>query len=95
MAGKRFPVDRAEYWIGATEKNHLHIANDPTVSGNHACLVFDHDVLGIFDNHSTNGTLVNGEAIREKRCLLRPGDRIRIGRSIFCVEAGGKPGAGA
>jgi hypothetical protein len=94
MAGKRFAVDRAEFWIGALENNHLPIANDPTVSGNHACLVFDHDVLGIYDHHSTNGTQVNGEVIGDKKSLLRPGDRIKIGRSIFLVDIASAPGAG-
>ena len=93
MAGQRIAVDRDEFWIGSLDNNHLHIANDPTVSGNHACIVFDHDVLGIYDHHSTNGTQVNGEVIGDKRCLLRPGDRIKIGRTIFTVEAG-SPGAG-
>jgi predicted component of type VI protein secretion system len=94
MAGKRVAIDRDEFWVGALENNHLHIANDPTVSGNHACLVIDHDVLGIYDHHSTNGTLVNGEPIGDKRALLRPGDRVKIGRTVFVVEAG-TPGAGA
>jgi len=93
LAGERVAVDRDEFWIGSLDNNHLHIANDPTVSGNHACLVFDHDVLGIYDHHSTNGTYVNGEGIGDKRCLLRPGDRIKIGRTIFSVETGA-PGAG-
>jgi hypothetical protein len=94
MAGKRFAVDKAEFWVGSLDNNHLHIANDPTVSGNHACLIFDHDVMGIYDHHSTNGTHVNGEVIGDKRCLLRPGDRIKVGRSIFLVEIAGPPGAG-
>lgn len=85
-AGRRFPLDQTEYWIGALESNHLRIADDPTVSANHACLVFDHDVLGIYDHQSTNGTRVNGDLIDEKRRLLRPGDRIRIGRSTFLVQ---------
>ena len=92
--GKRFPVDVMEYWIGALENNHLQIAEDRTVSGNHACLVFDHDVLGIYDHHSTNGTRVNGEAVGEKRRLLRLGDRIRIGDSVFVVQSADKTGAG-
>jgi hypothetical protein len=93
--GSRFPVDQIEYWIGSLDNNHLHIADDPTVSANHACLVFDHDVLGIYDNRSTNGTRVNGELIGEQRCLLRPGDRIRIGRSIFVLQPAQGDAAGA
>ena len=92
--GRRFPVDELEYWIGALENNHLQIKEDRTVSGNHACLKFDHDVLGIYDHHSTNGTRVNGEAVGEKRRLLRLGDRIRIGDSVFVLQPAEKQGAG-
>jgi Mg-chelatase subunit ChlD len=85
--GHQFPVDQIEYWIGASDNNHLRIADDPTVSGNHACIVLDHEVLGIHDHQSTNGTRVNDELVGETRRLLRPGDRIRIGRSTFRVQA--------
>jgi Mg-chelatase subunit ChlD len=84
--GSRFPVDQLEYWIGSLENNHLHIVGDPTVSANHACLVFDHDVLGLYDNRSTNGTRVNGERVGEQRHLLRLGDRIRIGRTTLVLQ---------
>jgi Mg-chelatase subunit ChlD len=86
VAGQKFPIDQVEYWIGALDNNHLRIADDPTVSGNHACLKFDHEVLGLYDNGSTNGTRVNGELVQEKRRLLRFGDRIRIGRSTFVLQ---------
>ena len=85
-AGKRYAIDSTEFWIGALENNQMRIASDPTVSGNHACIVFDHDVLGIWDHRSTNGTRVNGELIGEMRRLLRPGDRIRIGSSTFVLR---------
>ena len=91
-AGKKFPVDEIEYWIGALDSNHLQIADDPTVSGNHACLVFDHDVLGIYDHHSTNGTRVNGELLNETKRLLRPGDRIRVGQHTFCLQLADREG---
>jgi pSer/pThr/pTyr-binding forkhead associated (FHA) protein len=93
--GATFAVDEAEYWIGALENNHLRLSNDRTVSANHACLVFDHDVLGIFDNGSTNGTRVNGELVSTTRTLLRPGDRIGVGRSIFVLKATNPEVAGA
>jgi len=91
--GQTFSVNRAEFWIGALETNHLRIADDPTVSGNHACLVFEYDVLGIYDYKSTNGTRVNGEPVTEKRRLLRPGDRIQIGHSTFAVQTAEQEGA--
>jgi Mg-chelatase subunit ChlD len=91
--GQKFAINESEYWIGAHENNHLRIADDPTVSGNHACLVFEHDVLGVYDYKSTNGTKVNGERVTEKRHLLRPGDRIQIGRSVFAVQSLEQEGA--
>ncbi len=84
--GQKFPVDQVEYWIGGLDNNHLRIADDPTVSGNHACIKYDHEVLGIYDHNSTNGTRVNGELVHEKKQLLRLGDRIRIGRSTFVLQ---------
>ncbi len=91
--GQKFAVTQAEFWIGALDNNHLRIADDPTVSGNHACLVFEHEVLGIYDHKSTNGTRVNGELITEKRHLLRPGDRIQVGRSTFAIQRTEQEGA--
>jgi Mg-chelatase subunit ChlD len=84
--GEKFAVDEVEYWIGSLDSNHLQISDDPTVSGNHACLVFDHDVLRIHDYQSTNGTRVNGEVVQGTQRLLRPGDRIKIGRSTFALQ---------
>jgi hypothetical protein len=91
-AGKEFMVDAREYWIGALENNQLQITGDATVSANHACLIFEHEVLRLYDHHSTNGTTVNGEVVRGERCLLRPGDRIRIGQSIFLLKLPAQPG---
>ncbi len=83
--GSSFGIEVSEFWIGSLDNNHLRITGDPTVSGNHACVVFDRDVIGIFDCHSTNGTRVNEERLGELRRLLFPGDRIQIGKSVFSV----------
>ncbi len=83
--GRQFPIHSAEFWIGSLDNNSLCIPGDPTVSGNHACIVFEHGILGIFDHNSTNGTRVNNQTVLETRQLLRPGDRIRIGRSTFVL----------
>ena len=91
-AGQWFPLDVVEYWIGGLENNHLQITSDPTVSGNHACIVFETGVLGIFDHGSTNGTRVNDDLVQEHRRLLQPGDRIRIGRSVFVLRGERQPG---
>lgn len=84
--GWRLPLDRTEYWIGAESNNHCVLAADTTVSANHACIVYESGSLRIFDNRSTNGAWVNDERLGDAARLLKPGDRIRVGRSVFTVE---------
>jgi Mg-chelatase subunit ChlD len=85
VAGKRFPVS-GEMRIGATAGNDLVIAGDPTLSGFHARVKLADSVLTIEDARSTNGTHVNGARLGEGRKLLKAGDEIRLGRSIFKVR---------
>ena len=84
--GKSFPIDEAQYWIGAGANNHLMLPDDPTVSGSHACIVFENGSLGVIDHRSTNGMFVNDERLTDARRVLQAGDRITVGRSIFVVR---------
>lgn len=84
--GREVPIEQSEFWIGSLDNNHLSLSSDPTVSANHACIVYDHSVLGLWDNQSTNGTRVNGELVHDTRFLLKPGDRIRVGNSTFLLK---------
>jgi len=85
-AGRSYPIDEVQYWIGANPNNHLQLDSDPTVSGNHACIAFEQDALGVYDHHSTNGLFLNGERVTDERRPLNPGDKLRIGRSIFVLH---------
>ena len=86
-SGQSFPVDEAQYWIGANPGNQLVLSDDGTVSGNHACIAFENGSLGLFDHRSTNGLFVNDRRIADARHALSAGDRIRVGRSIFVVTS--------
>jgi ABC transport system ATP-binding/permease protein len=56
------------------------------VSRLHCRLTADRsDQLVVEDLDSTNGTLVNGR--RVKRSLLRAGDRLKVGRIEFVIQA--------
>lgn len=55
--------------------------SDKRVSREHAVIEFKDGKYLIRDNHSTNGTLVNGAPISEK--ILEFGDEIRIGHNIL------------
>ena len=86
MTGKSVPVDETEFWLGASANNRVILSDDPTVSGNHACIVFENGGLGLFDHRSTNGVFVNDQRLAADGYPLAAGDRIRIGRSIFIVR---------
>lgn len=84
IALKEFPINRKGMTIGRTVGNDIQL-DDAAVSSKHARLDVEpneyldgHDDVYITDLNSTNGTQVNGRAI--KRCLLKNGDLLQIGK---------------
>jgi hypothetical protein len=59
---------------------------DPGASRRHAQIVRRDDGYAVIDLGSTNGTLVNGEPVRER--LLVDGDRITIGATVLEFRRG-------
>jgi len=55
---------------------------DPEISRRHAEVVVDSGVHFLTDLDSTNGTLLNGSPLAERK-LLRHGDTIRMGRTLI------------
>jgi len=66
--------------VGRTPDNSLQLDAD-FISRHHAVLLESADGTVLEDLASTNGVYVNGERI--SRCLLKPGDRVTIGRTDF------------
>jgi pSer/pThr/pTyr-binding forkhead associated (FHA) protein len=58
---------------------------DPQVSRRHAEVRRDAEGFAVFDLGSTNGTVVNGSPVRERR--LSDGDELRIGSATIRFEA--------
>lgn len=54
---------------------------DPTVSGEHAIILFRNGKYSIKDNQSTSGTNVNDEDIELDALYLKDGDVIRVGKT--------------
>ena len=69
--------------IGRKEDNRL-ILNNPYVSGHHARIYLKNGEYTLEDLKSTNGVIVNNKKL-EDICLIKPGDEIKIGDSIFKV----------
>jgi hypothetical protein len=62
------------------------VLTDPGASRRHAQIVRRDDGYAVTDLGSTNGTLVNGESVRER--LLVDGDRITIGSTVLEFRRG-------
>jgi Mg-chelatase subunit ChlD len=85
LAGRRIPVTARDFSIGAV-RGMLLIPGDPTVSGQHARLLWEANILKIEDLGSTNGTFLNATRLTPGRHILRPGDEIRLGQSVMLVN---------
>ena len=81
---RRVVADGGTLTIGRAESNGLVLA-DARASRLHARLTARDGLLILADQESTNGTRVNGQAIRE--LAVGAGDQILIGDSTIIVEA--------
>jgi len=81
--GTVYPLTGLIKQLGRDPESDLTI-KDPKVSRLHARLEKSEPGWVIVDLKSKNGTLVNGERVKEK--LLKPGDIIQIGNAKFRYE---------
>ena len=83
LKGRRFEIDRDEITIGRRSENPIPV-DDPSVSSHHCSITRSGDQYSVRDLGSTNGTFVNGVAIREKG--LGPKDILRAGSIEFMFD---------
>jgi len=81
---ERISVTRHPVVIGRLSSTDI-VLSDPNVSRRHAELRRDGDRWILVDLGSTNGTLVNGKAIKEHQ--LSDGDRLTFGKSELVFKA--------
>ncbi len=85
--GARFELDLTETTLGRGALNPIRLMDDE-VSRTHAAIAFDAAQGGyvLTDRNSSNGTFVNGEAIRLRK--LEHGDQIAVGHTaiLFQIE---------
>ena len=81
--GRRIPVADRPVVIGRLSTCDIPLG-DPQVSRRHAEIRRDAEGFCVFDLGSTNGTVVNGAPIRERR--LADGDELRIGSATIRFE---------
>lgn len=80
---QRWQLDSDLITIGRSSDSGI-VLTDPNASRNHAELSKKGEEWWVIDLGSTNGTLVNGALVKERR--LQPGDRIKIGGSEMIFE---------
>jgi hypothetical protein len=83
LQGRQFAIEKEAFHIGADPDNDLVITGDSYVSGRHACLRYETGSLVLADQHSRNGTFLNGNHLRDVSLAVKPGDRVKVGNSTF------------
>ncbi|MGQ0678951.1 MAG: BTAD domain-containing putative transcriptional regulator [Actinomycetota bacterium] len=78
--GRIIDLDQPITTIGRRPASHVVLA-DPRASRNHAEIHREPGGFTLVDRGSSNGTSVNGTAVREK--VLEPGDKIKIGSTVL------------
>lgn len=81
--GRRIPVADRPVVIGRLSSCDIPLG-DPQVSRRHAEVRRDTEGFSVLDLGSTNGTVVNGAPVRERR--LADGDEVRIGSATIRFE---------
>ena len=82
LKGSSIPLFADELWIGRDRGNQIQL-NDPMVSRRHCRVRLEGDSLKLWDESSSNGTLVNDVPVRKR--TLSDGDIIKVGDSSFLV----------
>ena len=78
-SGETFPLTSEGLIIGRDSDTLL--LNDPSASRRHCSILMEGSSFKLIDLESRNGTSVNGIPIKER--ILKDGDRIEIGNSMF------------
>ena len=79
-AGKVFPMEKAEMFVGRDLNNDI-VINDPEVSRRHARFFIQGNSYVLEDLGSTNGTFINGQRLSSPY-PLRVGETITFGERI-------------
>ena len=87
LSNERFPLNQSVSKIGRDQTNNISVTNDHYISRHHAWVLQMQGAYWVEDLGSTNGTLLNGEILSERR-QISPGDRLTFGKTefVFVVE---------
>lgn len=82
---ERYALSQSVSKIGRDQTNSVPLANDSYVSRHHAWILYIKGSYWVEDLGSTNGTLLNGELLNERR-QIHNGDLLKLGRTELVFE---------
>ena len=82
---ERYPLSQSVSKIGRDKANNISLNNYSYISRHHAWVLFIKGNYFVEDLGSTNGTLLNGEVLSERKQIF-PNDRIKFGRTELVFE---------
>ena len=80
---RRVEIDSDEVTVGRADDNTI-VIDDPAASSHHCSVVREESRFTLRDHNSTNGTYLNGAAVKE--CPLAPDDVITVGSVRMTIE---------
>lgn len=84
VLGRDFRIYEGRNTLGSAVDNDLVIANDPSVSGHHAVILFRNNKFYIQDKLSTNGTKLNGSDLEpDVSQPFQDKDKIHLGDTVL------------
>ena len=88
-AGEIYPIEQDEVVLGRESGVDI-LIDSPGISRRHARIFVENDQYTLEDLGSSNGTFLNGERLRG-RLVLKPGDEIRLGRTVALIYEAEQP----
>lgn len=87
LTSEKYPLTQSVSKIGRDQTNNISITTDHYVSRHHAWVLQMQGGYWVEDLGSTNGTLLNGEVLQERKQIF-PGDKLTFGKTemVFSVE---------
>lgn len=79
---EKFPLSQSVSKIGRDQTNNISVTNDHYISRHHAWVLQMQGGYWVEDLGSTNGTLINGEILKERKQIFN-GDRLTFGKTEF------------
>lgn len=87
---QEYPLDKTEIVIGRAPTSDILLSKDKLTSRRHATVRYENNQYTLHDEHSANGTYVNGQQLEEATpYVLQDGDQVGIGEHELLYRAHG------